>query len=91
MILMAQKLSWKEIKELYPDQWVELIECDWDPVEPDPACGVVRHHAKKRKELHELIMKDKPVNDAAVIYAGDIKFAEGMVFNANLHSVTSCK
>ena len=84
---MTKKLTWGEIKKLYPDQWVELIECEWDPVEPDPANGVVRHHAKKRNDLHELIMKDKPVNDAAVIYVGEITFTEGVVFNANLCNV----
>jgi len=82
---MAEKLSWEEIKKRYPEQWVELVECDWDPIEPDPRGGVVRHSAKKRKDLHELIMKDQPVDDAAVIYAGEVKFAEGTVFNANLH------
>jgi len=88
---MAKKLSWNEIKENYPDQWVELVECEWDPYEPDPRNGIVRHHAIRRKQLHELIMKDQPVDDAAVVFAGDVKFKEGIVFNANLHQVIDSK
>lgn len=88
---MSEKLSWDEIKQRYPDQWVELIECEWNPVEPDPYNGIVRHHSKRRKELHELIMQDQPVDDAAVIYVGDVKFAEGRVFSANLHELRGTK
>ena len=81
---MDEKLTWEEIKARYPDQWVELIECEWDETEPDPRNGIVRRHAKKRKEIHEQFMKD-PVDDSAIVYTGEFKVPDGMVFSANLH------
>lgn len=81
---MGEKLTWSEIKSQYPDEWVELIECDWDDFEVDPRSGIVRDHAKKRKELHERIMK-KPVDDSAIVYTGKMKIPEGSIFSANLH------
>ena len=37
-----EKLSWKEIREKFDQEWVELIDYDWDMTEPDPSAGVVR-------------------------------------------------
>ena len=87
---MVEKLSWGEIKERYPDQWVELIDFDWDEFGPDPRSGVVRCHASKRKELHDIVMKD-PVERSAIVYVGDLKFKEGTVFSANLHQYMGAK
>ena len=81
---MTDKLPWNEIKRLYPNQWVELVDFEWDEFEPDPRYGVVRHYAQKRKELHDIMMQD-PVDSSAVVYVGNLKFKEGTVFSANLH------
>ena len=81
---MSEKLTWKEIKERYPDQWVELIDFEWDEFEPDPRCGVVRFKSKVRKEIHEQFMNN-PVDNSAIVFTGAMKIPEGMVFSANLH------
>lgn len=81
---MPEKLSWNEIKERYPEQWVELIDFDWDEFEPDPRNGIVRHNAKQRKEIHAQFMND-PVDDSAIVFTGKMKIQEGAVFSANLH------
>lgn len=81
---MAKKLTWEEIKELYPNQWVELIDFEWDEFEPDPRSGIVRHFAKKRKDIHEQFMKE-PVDDSAIVFTGTMKIPDEMVFSANLH------
>lgn len=81
---MEEKLTWGEIKERYNGEWVELIDVDWDDFEQNPRTGVVRLHAKKRRELHELIMRD-PVDSSAIVYVGKMKFPEGTIFSANLH------
>jgi len=87
---MAEKLSWDEIKKLYLNRWVELVDLEWDEFEPDPRSGVVRHHAEKRKELHGIMMRD-PVDSSAIVYVGDLKFKEGTVFSANLHQYSGPK
>lgn len=81
---MGEKLTWEEIKRRYREQWVELIEFDWDEWEPDPCGGIVRHNAQLRKELHDQFMKD-PIDDSAIVYTGNMRIAEGTVFSANLH------
>lgn len=80
---MANKLTWQQIKQQYDGEWVELIDFEWDMTEPDPSSGVVRVHAKDRKEFHRLAMQDPPA-ESAVVYVGPILMAkENMVFNAN--------
>lgn len=81
---MTERLTWEEIRKRYPDQWVELVDFEWDEFEPDPRSGVVRLSAKKRKDIHSQYMKD-PVDISAIIYTGKMKIPEGMVFSANLH------
>jgi hypothetical protein len=81
---MGKKLTWSEIKEFYPDQWVELTDCEWDDFESDPRSGVVRHSAKDRKEIHAIFMSD-PIENSAIIYTGKMRMPTGTVFSANLH------
>lgn len=38
---VGQKLSWKEIQEAYPDQWVSLCDLEFDEHDGDVASGVV--------------------------------------------------
>ena len=87
---MDNKLTWEEIKNTFNDEWVELIDYEWDEFEPKPRYGIVRDHAKSRKELHERFMK-LPVKDSAIVYTGSVKFSEGTIFSANLHQYTGSK
>jgi len=81
---MSKKLTWNEIEEAYPNQWVELVDFEWDEFEPDPLSGVVRRQAKGRKGLHEDFMKN-PLDNSAIVYTGTMNIPEGAVFSANLH------
>ena len=36
---MNNKLTWEEIKHKYQDEWVQLVDYDWDKSEPDPRGG----------------------------------------------------
>lgn len=71
MAEQSEKLSWEEIQKRYPDEWVELIDCDWDETEPDPRSGVVRVHSKDRKEFHKLVLQDSPA-ESALVYVGEL-------------------
>jgi len=64
-----KKLSWAEIEKLYDQQWVELIDFDWPEDEPLPKSGVVRVHAKTRKEFDRLAADNAPTN-SAYVYVG---------------------
>ncbi len=76
------KLTWREITERYPDEWVELVDYDWDETEPDPHAGVVRAHSKDRKEFESLICRDSP-RDSALLFVGKISIPEGMTISSN--------
>lgn len=84
---MAERLSWQEIKELYPDEWVELIDVEWDLTGPDPNGGVVRVHHRDKKEFKKLIMQDRPPS-SALVYSGNRLFPEGKIFSANMNQFT---
>ncbi len=77
---MDKKLSWEEIKQLYDQEWVELINYDWSEEEIDPRAGVVRIHAKNREEFDELVGKDPPY-DSAYVYVGEPEVPANKIFN----------
>lgn len=58
---MNQKLTWDEIKQRHPNEWVALVDSDWPDTLPDPLAGVVfAHHPDKKKLFglaHELKSK----------------------------------
>jgi hypothetical protein len=80
---MAEKLTWEQIKELYNEEWVELVEYDWPDESPDPTAGVVRVHAKTREEFDRLTDINPPW-DAAIVYVGEL-FPTDALFHG--HSV----
>lgn len=69
---MTKKLSWEEIKKQYNQEWVELIDYDWSDEEAYPRAGIVRVHARSRKEFDDLAAVDAPT-DSAYIYTGKRK------------------
>jgi len=87
---MNNQLTWDEIRNIYRDEWVELVDYDWNEFEPKPRSGVIRDHAKDRRELHARFMK-VPVEDSAIVYTGAMKFDEGTIFSANLHQYADRK
>jgi hypothetical protein len=66
---MSEKLTWEDIEKRYNQEWVELVEYEWPEGEINPRSGIVRVHAKTRKEFDTLIMQDPPDN-AALVYVG---------------------
>ena len=53
---LSQKLPWDEIRKIYQDEWVKLVDFDWDESEPYPGSGVVRVHHKDKKELKKILI-----------------------------------
>ena len=81
---MVRKLTRKEIQKQYDQEWVELVDYDWPDTEPFPRDGVVRVHAKSRREFDVLILEDPPI-DSALVFVGERQAPPGVVLNANLH------
>ena len=47
---MSERMSWEEIKEKYPDQWVGLVDIDWKN-SANVRSAVVKYVGKSRSEL----------------------------------------
>ena len=70
---MADKLTWDEIKRQYPDEYVILVDYDFDDNE-DVAGGIVIAHARDRDAVYDQCQQSasRP-NQIAVRYTGEIK------------------
>jgi len=56
---MAERLTWKEIKEKYPHQWVGMTDVEWKaPDNPNVKTAVVKYTDKDMNELLELKLKE---------------------------------
>ena len=80
----GNRLSWDEITKSFDQEWVELVDYDWPENAAYPRAGVVRVHAKARREFDRLINQDPPP-DSALIFVGNRLPDPGVVFSANLH------
>lgn len=64
---MGEKLTWDEIRQRYPDEWVALVEDDWPNNLPLPRAGVVYAHSPDHAKLIEM---QKHLKDAAIVWTG---------------------
>ena len=69
---MDNRLTWDQIKQQYNQEWVELIQYDWPEQEPYPHAGVVRAHAKARKEFYRLANEEPRPADSAILFVGTL-------------------
>jgi hypothetical protein len=63
---MADKLTWDEIKAMYPDEWVALTDVEWPDMGAITA-GVVYAHSSSRAEL---LQQQKHLKSAAILWTG---------------------
>jgi hypothetical protein len=88
--MLEENLTWEQIKERYPDEWVELVDYDWPDEIPWPRSGVVRVHSPRRKEFWRLAKEKQPeVNGSAIVFTGPVD-RPGVVRN-NLMTITVCE
>ena len=64
------KQTWNQIEKDFNNQWVELIDYDWQQGKPFPNSGVVRVHASNRQDFYKLA-KVNPPNDSAILFVGN--------------------
>lgn len=55
---------------MYQNEWVELIECDWQMDRANPARAIVRNHAPDRVELLKLIDEDGEDPKSVILFVG---------------------
>ena len=57
--LKEERLTWKEIQEKYPDQWIGLVAVEWKN-DSNVASAVVKYIDKTSGELLKLQMGGEP-------------------------------
>lgn len=67
---MQHRLTWSQIREFFHNEWVELVDLEWDQERAIPKLARVRHHASGRKNLLDKVKKSNKVNDSAILYLG---------------------
>jgi hypothetical protein len=68
---MAQKMTWEEMKETFPDEWVALADYEMDGAVD--ITGTVVAHGPDRKSFHEKVRELLPeYQDMAIRYTGEL-------------------
>jgi len=73
--LDAERMSWEEICRHYPDEWVVLVDADWEN-EGDFEFGtaIVFGHRKRRKEAHSDMGRAlREFENVGVFFTGPIR------------------
>lgn len=70
---MADKLSWDEIKRRYPDEYVVLVEAEWDGSLPEVTAAVVLGHAKTNQELVASTKDLVAGREITILYTGEVR------------------
>ncbi len=82
-----EKLTWDEICKQYDKEWVHLIDYDWVDGEPYPKCGLVRIHAKTRKDFDKLILASEPISGAR-LFVGKVDGSEDLIMMGSFMRAT---
>ena len=82
-----KKLTWDEICKEYDKEWVHLIDYDWTDGQPYPSSGVVRIHARDRKDFDDLMLSSEPISGAR-LFVGKIEGNEDLIMMGNFMRVT---
>jgi len=72
---MADKQTWDEIKKLYPDEWVILVDYSLDDNE-DVTAGTVLAHSPQKADLRPALADPE---DAAILYTGPARPLSGVM------------
>ena len=55
VLAMDKRMTWKEIEETYPNQWVGLSEVEWDrPGGANVVSAIVKYTNKTTDELYDM-------------------------------------
>ncbi len=80
---MAQKMSWEEMKRVYPDEWLMIVDYETDK-SGHLLSGVVERHSRDKGDVYRLPAVDK---DCAFRYTGECQFPGGWRAHAECHHV----
>lgn len=68
---MGEKISWEEMKNEYPDEWLLIVDYELDN-SGHVISGVVERHSRNKDEVYRLPSLNKSV---ALRYTGESNFS----------------
>ncbi len=69
--MATERMTWDEIVNNFNQEWVLLDDYDWPEEDEHPKAGVVKIHAKERREFDRLIASREAGFDSALIFVGN--------------------
>lgn len=79
--MLNKKMTWEEMKEQYPDEWLLIIEFDSDE-SGRLLSGIVARHSPEKDEVYRLPGLDQ---SSAFKYTGKSTFPGGWRARAEFH------
>lgn len=80
---MGQKMTWDEMKKIYPDEWLLITDYEADEF-GNVRLGNVERHSKDDQEVFRLPSLKK---NCAFRYTGESTFPGGLRAHAQLHKI----
>ena len=68
---MAKKITWEEMKQKYPEEWLLVVDYSVDS-SGHLRSGIVERHSKNKKDIYSPPLLNKP---AAFRYTGESTFS----------------
>ena len=68
---MAEKITWEEMKNSYPDEWLLIVDFDLDET-GHLTKGVVERHSRSKQKIYKTPLRNK---SAAFRYTGESAFS----------------
>lgn len=68
---MATRMTWEEMKRIYTDQWLLIVDYDLDE-NGHLKIGVVERHSKNKNDIYEPAVSNKSI---AFRYTGESNFS----------------
>ena len=78
---MKNKISWNEMKNKFPDEWLLIVDCEVDK-DGHILSGIVTRHSTEKDEVFALPALDK---SSAFKYTGKSTFPGGWRAHAKHH------
>ncbi|MBI3890986.1 MAG: hypothetical protein HY303_05595 [Candidatus Wallbacteria bacterium] len=69
---MSEKITWNQIRQRYPDEWVILVDLDADEETNEVFGGVVLGHDPSEKKLIKDTKDAAAGTSAAILFTGEI-------------------
>lgn len=69
---MDKRIAWSQIRDFFAGNWIELVDVEWNQNATFPTRARVRHYAAERSTLIDQIAKSREIEDAVILYVGNM-------------------